>query len=260
MKTLIMLVLLGGALPAQSIREDNTPLRERCEATAPEMARLKQGTPVKLRLTVAAPSSACAAVTAEVEGRQLQGYLDKDALAEMDGFEEGRRQAAATQVRTATRPVTAKPAAAARAWPAAKPAFTRVPPKAPAKAVASPPPQPAPDFSFGTVSRQALLGKTYLLQFWAPWCKPCTAQMADFKRLYERHEDRKFEIVTVALDGQPNQTPWPQALAQGGFSNETARKFGVERLPATIVVDPEGRIVGRDLEGVELERALVGRR
>lgn len=264
MKTLLILPLLGVALPAQTIREDDTPLRERCEATAPVMARLQRGTPAKLRLTVAAPSSACAAVTVDLEGQKLQGYLDKDALDGLDGFDEERRKAAATELRTGSRPGAAARPVGAKPWPAAKPVFTplatKVPPKATPPAAAAPPPQPAPDFSFGAVSRKALLGKTYLMQFWAGWCKPCASQTAELRRLYEGRQDREFEIVTVSLERSSEEVPWPRAVAEGGFSNDTVRRLGVERLPATLVFDREGRIVGRDLEGLDLERALAGRR
>jgi len=264
MKTLLILPLLGVALPAQTIREDDTPLRERCEAAAPVMARLKQGTPVKLRLTVAAPSSACASVTVELEGQKLQGYLNKDALDGLDSFDEERRKAAATEVRIGNRPSAAARPVGAKPWPAAKQVFTPLAAKVPAKAAPpaapAPPPPPAPDFSFGAVSRKALLGKTYVMQFWAAWCTPCIAQTAELRQLYQGRQDREFEIVTVSLEASSEEVPWPRAVAEGGFSNQTVRRLGVERLPATLVFDREGRIVGRDLEGVELERALVGRR
>ena len=270
MKTLLTLTLLGVALPAQTIREDDTPLRERCGTTAPVMAKLKQGTPVKLRLTVAAPSSACAAVTVEVEGQKLLGYLDKDSLDGLDGFDEERRKAAATELRTGSRPGLVARPVGAKPWPAAKQVFSPLATKAPVTAkakgkakasppaAAAPPPPPAPDFAFGAVSRNSLLGKTYVMQFWAGWCKPCATQTAELRRLYEGRPDREFEIVTVSLQGSPEAAPWPQAIAEGGFSNEAVRRLGVERLPATLVVDREGRIVGRDLEGAELERAATG--
>jgi thiol-disulfide isomerase/thioredoxin len=259
----LTLTLLGAALPAQTIREDDTALHERCEATAPVMARLPRGTPVKLRLTVVAPSSACVAVTADLEGRKLQGYLDKDALDGLDRFDEERRKAAATEMRVGSRPGAAARPVGAKPWPAARPVFTplatKIAPQAKPPAAAASPLQPAPDFSFGAVSRKSLLGKTYLLQFWAGWCKPCAAQTAELRRLYEGRQDREFEIVTVSLEGSSQEAPWPRAVAEGGFRNETVRRFGVERLPATLVIDREGRIVGRDLEGSELERVLIGR-
>jgi thiol-disulfide isomerase/thioredoxin len=254
MKTLLAIVFLA-PLPGQTVREDETPLRERCDPQAPEMVRLPKGTPVKLRIALAAPSTSCAAVTVEVGGQQWKGYLDKSALEGLETLEEQRRQAAATEVRTGVRAVTPKP------WTASRPVFSKTPPKPapPPKAAAS-----APDFSVVSLddpaakfTKQSLTGKTYLVQFWAPWCRPCVAQTAEFRRFYETRKGPDFEILTLALDGKPEPAPWLRGRAEGGFGGETARRFGVERLPATFVVDRQGRVVGRDLEGPELERALA---
>jgi thiol-disulfide isomerase/thioredoxin len=256
MRTLLAIVLLA-PLAAQTVREDDTPLRERCDPAAPEMLRLAKGTPVKLRVALAAPATECAAVTVEIEGQQWKGYLDKPALEGLETLEEQRRQAAATEVRTGVRAVTARP------WRGSRPVFTKAPPKPAALPRVT---GPAPEFSVvsledpaATFTKQSLLGKTYIVQFWAPWCRPCVAQTAEFRRLYDTRKGSDFEILTLALDGTPEPAPWPRARIEGGFGGEIARRFAVERLPATFLVDRQGRIVGRELEGAELERALAAR-
>jgi thiol-disulfide isomerase/thioredoxin len=179
---------------------------------------------------VAAPSSDCAAVTVDVESQKLLGYLDKGALDGLDGFDEERRKAAATELRIGSRPGAAARPVGAKPWPAAKQVFTPLAAKVPAKAT---PPVAVPlrwlRTSFGPVSRQALLGKTYVMQFWAGWCTPCVAQTAELRQLYQARQDRNFEIVTVSLEKSSEEVPWP-AVADGGFS-WTVRRLGWSACP-----------------------------
>jgi thiol-disulfide isomerase/thioredoxin len=263
MRTAAPVVLLAaGMLAGQTIRDDDTPLRERCGDEAPEMLRLRKGTPVKLRVTVSVPASTWAAVTVEVQGEKLFGYVNKEALEGLDGFDEARRSAAATEARTASRTVAPKPVSS-KAWPAAKPYVTKVPPK-PGAAKPAPVPLPAlPDFTLATLddppqslTKESLKGKTAVLHFWASWCKPCAAQIEDLRRLHEKHKDGRFAVVTLGFDRAPDPLPWPRAKLEGGFTGETARRLGVERLPATILVDPEGRVVGRNLDPERIAQTL----
>jgi thiol-disulfide isomerase/thioredoxin len=98
-------------------------------------------------------------------------------------------------------------------------------------------------------------GKTVVLNFWATWCNPCRTEMPHLSALQDQLGSDTFEVVTVAtgrnpiagmqrffeevgVDNLPLHTD-----AQQGF----ARNLGVLGLPATLIIDPEGRELGRML-------------
>jgi peroxiredoxin len=132
-----------------------------------------------------------------------------------------------------------------------------------------------PDFSLprldgeGMVSREDLLGRVYLLDFWAVWCLPCIDEMPTLHDAYERFHDEGFEIVSLSFDDSPDEVrafratqfpmPWLNAHVTDGLGGDLAERFGVRGLPKPILVGPEGRILALssdELRGVFLERTL----
>ncbi|WP_243643638.1 TlpA disulfide reductase family protein [Tenacibaculum sp. M341] len=47
-------------------------------------------------------------------------------------------------------------------------------------------------------------GKTYVINFWATWCKPCVEELPAFEKLHETYKDKNVEVILVSLDF-PNQ-------------------------------------------------------
>jgi thiol-disulfide isomerase/thioredoxin len=41
---------------------------------------------------------------------------------------------------------------------------------------------------------------TYVINFWATWCKPCIAEMPEFEELYEKYRDKKVKVIFVSID------------------------------------------------------------
>jgi thiol-disulfide isomerase/thioredoxin len=133
-----------------------------------------------------------------------------------------------------------------------------------------------PDFSVdlldggGTVSRQSLLGTTYLIDFWAIWCIPCIDEMPTLHTTYERFRDQDFEILSLSFDDSVDQVrdfrttefpmPWLNAHIAEGFSGDIAERFDVRGLPKPILVGPDGRVLALSsgkLRGALLERTLA---
>jgi len=118
----------------------------------------------------------------------------------------------------------------------------------------------------GKFNREEFRGRVVLLDFWATWCAPCLEELPRLRRLHETREADGLAIVGVALDAtdrraltswlRRNGVTWPQIHDTRGYDGELAQQFDVDRLPATVLFDRDGRIVARDLRGDRLEAAI----
>ena len=129
----------------------------------------------------------------------------------------------------------------------------------------------APDFSQPTpdgkaLSLSSLRGKVVLIDFWASWCKPCRMENPNVKRVYEQYKGKGFEIIGVSLDR--DKGAWTGAIAQDGlpwkhvsdlgfWNNAAAQQYGVSSIPYTVLVDREGKVLGKNLRGPALEEKLA---
>ncbi len=117
-----------------------------------------------------------------------------------------------------------------------------------------------------TMALSDLRGKYVLLDFWASWCGPCRRENPNVVKLYKKYKDRNFTVFSVSLD--KSKKSWVQAIEQDGlewpnhvselafWSTEAIKPYGVRSIPATFLVDPEGRIIAKDLRGYMLEKKL----
>lgn len=122
------------------------------------------------------------------------------------------------------------------------------------------------DLEGETWTDERLRGRVVLLDFWASWCAPCLAAIPDLQQLQRLTGDGRFVLLGVALDTGPRrdlvrfvrtrEMGWPQLWDGRGFSGKLARRFEVEALPRTVLLDREGRIVAVDLRGPALEAAV----
>lgn len=99
MRLLLALLIAIGLMNAQtpaavSVKEDSTALRSGCADDAPVMQQLAAGAPIKLRFALSGEKVPCYKVAVEVGGRQIEGYLPATAIAGLDSFDKGRKEAA----------------------------------------------------------------------------------------------------------------------------------------------------------------------
>jgi peroxiredoxin len=115
------------------------------------------------------------------------------------------------------------------------------------------------------ISPDKYRGKVLLIDFWATWCRPCIAEMPHVKEVYAKYREKGFEIVGISLDRQrsdldsyiaSNKIAWPQYFDGKYWNNDIAKQYGVKSIPATFLIDREGKIRYKSLRGKQLEVAV----
>jgi thiol-disulfide isomerase/thioredoxin len=104
-----------------------------------------------------------------------------------------------------------------------------------------------------TVDLADFRGKVVLLNFWATWCGPCKREMPDLDRLQAKLGGERFQVVALSSDRQGPAVvgPFYDELGVGHLTvfndrrGAVQRAFGVFGLPTTVLIDPQGRELGR---------------
>jgi len=128
-----------------------------------------------------------------------------------------------------------------------------------------------PDFTLTTpegkpLSISSFKGKVVLVDFWASWCGPCRKENPNVVAIYKKLHAKGFDVYGVSLDD--NKEKWLNAIKTDGliwnhasdlkgWDNQVAKQFGIDAIPFTILLDKEGKIIGKGLRGAELESAVV---
>ncbi|MGE0667359.1 MAG: TlpA family protein disulfide reductase [Sphingomonadales bacterium] len=124
-------------------------------------------------------------------------------------------------------------------------------------------PKPVDDLAFKTVDDKEVKlsdfrGRTVLLNFWATWCAPCKVEMPSLDRLQAELGGEKFAVVAISSDRAGKRAVDPYFDEQGfrleryyDPKNAVGMGLGVTGLPTTILLDAEGRELGRMLGDAE---------
>lgn len=136
----------------------------------------------------------------------------------------------------------------------------------------------APEFSYPTpdgkknLGPQDFKGKILVLDFWASWCGPCRQEIPHLKEAYELYHKKGVEFFSVSIDKDGNawrkamkeeNMPWKQAQAPKA-GKDVMKLYQFSGIPYILVLDKEGRIVGKNLRGKalndKLEEMLSGKK
>lgn len=121
-----------------------------------------------------------------------------------------------------------------------------------------------PDSGYYKLSN--LRGKYVLIDFWASWCGPCRRENPNVRALYEKYHDKGFEILGVSLDRDMNswrkaiaddKLPWKHISDLAGWNSKHAAAYSVTSIPQTVLIDPSGKLVVRNLRGEGLANKLA---
>ena len=117
-----------------------------------------------------------------------------------------------------------------------------------------------------TLSSFVKQNKLTLVDFWASWCGPCRREMPHVKKLYADFHSKGLEIVGVSFDESKEAwtgaiasmgLKWPQLSDLKGWQNEAGQLYGITSIPATLLIDKQGKIVAFGLRGAELEAKVA---
>ncbi len=111
----------------------------------------------------------------------------------------------------------------------------------------------------------SLQGKYVLLQFWSAKDRTSRVQNQVLNELYAQYRNRGFEIYMVSIDN--DRAAWLQAIAEDNMpwinvgdmkgSYQAVNSYNIQAIPSNYILDKEGQIVAKNLQGPALTQALA---
>jgi len=130
----------------------------------------------------------------------------------------------------------------------------------------------APDFTQNDVNDKPVKlsdfkGKYVLIDFWASWCGPCRQENPNVVSAYNTYKDKNFTVLGVSLDQPGKKDAWLAAIKADSLNwtqvsdlkfweNAVAKQYAIRSIPQNFLIDPTGKIIGKNLRGAELTKKL----